>query len=149
MRLAADASAIIEEALRARGQSIFEHPSLDLYIAVPTWSEVEHEVANRLRSMVRRGHLRAERYEPNRQRVLTLLRANLTIVVESDYARYEAEARDRIPRDPKDWPTVALALALGCGVWAVDQDFFGCGVPVWTTDTLLTHVETGRARLTP
>jgi predicted nucleic acid-binding protein len=78
-----------------------------------------------------------------------MLSRNLTIVAESAFSAYEAEARDRIPRDPNDWPTVALALALGCGIWTADRDFFGCGVPVWTTETLLTHVETGRARASP
>jgi predicted nucleic acid-binding protein len=149
VRLAADASAIIEESLRTRGRDLFEHPDLDLYIAVPAWSEVEHELGNRLRNMIRHGHLQPEQYEPYRRDALTILYANLTIVAEADYAGYEAEARDRIPRDPNDWPTVALALALGCGVWTTDQDFFGCGVPVWITDTLQTHVQAGRAPLTP
>jgi hypothetical protein len=65
-------------------------------------------------------------------------------VAEAAYGAYEAEARDRIPRDPNDWPTVALALARGIGIWTVDQDFFGCGVPVWTTVTLRTHLAAGR-----
>jgi hypothetical protein len=41
----------------------------------------------------------------------------------------------------------SLALSLGTGVWTVDDDFFGCGVPVWTTQTLLAHLASGRARL--
>lgn len=53
---------------------------------------------------------------------------------------YEGGKR-RIPRDPNDAPTVALALALDCGIWTNDNDFFGCGVPVWTTETLLLHLE--------
>jgi predicted nucleic acid-binding protein len=149
VRLAADASAIIEEALRTRGRDLFEHPDLDLYITVPTWSEVEHEIPNRLRTMVQHGRLAASALAPTLRRTLLLLGDNLKVVTESEYEPHEAEARDRIPRDPRDWPTVALALALGCGVWTVDQDFFGCGVPVWTTGMLLTHVETGRASLTP
>jgi predicted nucleic acid-binding protein len=40
-------------------------------------------------------------------------------------------------RDPDDWPTLALSLALGCPVWTEDYDFFGVGVATWTTR----HVE--------
>jgi len=36
-------------------------------------------------------------------------------------------------RDPMDWPVVAAALALGCPIWTEDQDFFGVGVPTWTS----------------
>jgi hypothetical protein len=25
---------------------------------------------------------------------------------------------------------------MNCGIWTNDQDFFGCGLPTWTTDTL-------------
>jgi len=39
-------------------------------------------------------------------------------------------------------PTVALALALDCGIWTTDNDFLGCGLPVWTPETLLLHLET-------
>ncbi len=68
----------------------------------------------------------------------------LTIVPETEYSEYEAAARDRIPQDPNDWPTVAVALAHNVAIWTIDRDFFGCGVPVWTTDTLLTHLAAGR-----
>jgi len=43
--------------------------------------------------------------------------------------------RSRIEsRDPDDWPILATALALECPIWTEDQDFFGAGVPTWTTD---------------
>jgi predicted nucleic acid-binding protein len=69
------------------------------------------------------------------------------VATEAEYGEHEAAARDRIPRDPNDWPTVALALSLGIGIWTNDYDYFGCGIPVWTTQTLLTHLSTGRAQL--
>ncbi len=47
----------------------------------------------------------------------------------------------RVPRDPTDAPTVALALASDAAIWTADLDFFGCGVPVWTTETLLLQLE--------
>ena len=50
------------------------------------------------------------------------------------YGEFEAEARERLgERDPEDWPILASALAIGCPIWTEDTDFFGCGVPTWTT----------------
>jgi predicted nucleic acid-binding protein len=50
------------------------------------------------------------------------------------YEEYEQPARERIKRDPDDWPIIAVALLLGIPIWTEDQDFFGTGMPVWTTD---------------
>jgi predicted nucleic acid-binding protein len=57
-------------------------------------------------------------------------------VVESDaYAGQEEEAKRRIgTRDIDDWPTAAVALTFDCGIWTEDRDFFGSGIPTWTTD---------------
>lgn len=53
------------------------------------------------------------------------------------YRPFEEEARARLNRrDEDDWPVLASALALGCGVWTEDEDFFGVGVPVWTTSRI-------------
>ena len=49
-------------------------------------------------------------------------------------AIFESHARERLAdRDPDDWPILASALAIGCPIWTEDTDFFGCGVPTWTT----------------
>lgn len=51
------------------------------------------------------------------------------------YGAWEDEAKQRLKsRDPNDWPVLAVALTFGCGVWTEDADFFGTGVPTWTTD---------------
>ncbi len=50
-----------------------------------------------------------------------------------EVARPEAEARLR-RRDLEDWPILATAMVLDCPIWTEDQDFFGVGVPIWTTD---------------
>jgi predicted nucleic acid-binding protein len=51
------------------------------------------------------------------------------------YGEYEAAARARIERvDADDWPVIACALALESPIWTEDRDFFGAGVPTWTTD---------------
>ena len=53
------------------------------------------------------------------------------------YEEYEKEARERIElRDPDDWPVVAVALLLDLPVWTEDQDFFGSGIPTWTTNRI-------------
>lgn len=53
------------------------------------------------------------------------------------YGEYEREARRRIQgRDVRDWPPLALALALGCPIWSEDNDFFGTGVATWQTQTI-------------
>lgn len=46
------------------------------------------------------------------------------------YEAYEAEARDRVPGDPDDWHTVALALA--------------CGTEIRTNETLRRRLAAGR-----
>lgn len=38
--------------------------------------------------------------------------------------------------DINDWPVVATALTLNCPIWTEDKDFFGSGLPVWTTDRI-------------
>jgi len=51
------------------------------------------------------------------------------------YEDYKNLARERVlTRDPDDWPIVAVALLLDFPIWTEDQDFFGSGVPTWTTD---------------
>jgi predicted nucleic acid-binding protein len=145
VRLAADASTLVAESLRLRGEQLIAHVDLTLYIAVPTWSEVVHEVSRRLDALVQHGRFTPDERERVFQERVALLSRRLSVVTEAEYGAFETAARDRIPRDPNDWPTVALALSPGSGIWTGDYDFFGCGVPVWTTQTLLAHVASGRA----
>ena len=44
-------------------------------------------------------------------------------------------------RDPDDWPIIAAALALGCPIWTEDKDFFGTGLPVWTSDLIEVYLQ--------
>lgn len=55
------------------------------------------------------------------------------------YREFETKARHRI-RDVRDWPVLATALALDCPVWTEDQDFFGSGVAIWTTNTVMMYL---------
>jgi len=51
------------------------------------------------------------------------------------YEEHQSAARGRIAlRDPDDWPVVATALLLDLPIWTEDQDFFGSGVAIWTSD---------------
>lgn len=53
------------------------------------------------------------------------------------YAGMQQQALQRIAaRDADDWPVLACAMTLGCPVWTEDADFFGTGVPTWTTDRI-------------
>jgi predicted nucleic acid-binding protein len=53
------------------------------------------------------------------------------------YGEFEAEARERLRgRDENDWPLLATALGLGCDIWTEDQDFFGTGIGIWTTNRI-------------
>ena len=67
--------------------------------------------------------------------VIERLRAAVYELSVAAYADRESDARARIGiRDMDDWPVVASALVLDCPIWTEDRDFFGSGVPTWTTD---------------
>jgi len=53
------------------------------------------------------------------------------------YGIFESQARLRLRgRDEDDWPVLSTALALACGVWTADADFFGTGIAVWNTNRI-------------
>ena len=110
------------------------------------WTEFEHELDKRVAVIAARGISTGV----SREEVLTSglgeLRTRLTVMPAATYADALTAAYRRIPRDPRDAPSVALALTLECGILTGDYDFFGCGVPVWTVETLLLHLEAGGAR---
>lgn len=62
---------------------------------------------------------------------------------------YEAHRRAALARiekrDPDDWPILATAMALDCPVWTEDNDFFGTGVPTWTSDRVELYLAEGEA----
>ena len=58
------------------------------------------------------------------------------------FAPLESQARERLRgRDEDDWPYLALALVLECPIWTEDTDFFGSGVPIWTTDRVEIYLQ--------
>jgi predicted nucleic acid-binding protein len=77
---------------------------------------------------------------PAMETLESLMRLVQTVEAET-YASFEAIARARIEkRDEDDWPVLAASLALGCPLWTEDTDFFGCGVPTWTTDRVESYL---------
>jgi predicted nucleic acid-binding protein len=76
---------------------------------------------------------------------LLLAQRNVVIEPATLYEEFEADALWRIPQDPKDWPSVALALAIDAGIWSEDRDFFGCGLATWTTPVLDHYLTTESA----
>jgi len=68
---------------------------------------------------------------------LGYLRNVIEAVPSELYAAFESEARPRLRgRDENDWPVLATALSLACGVWTEDADFFGTGIAAWTTNRI-------------
>lgn len=66
---------------------------------------------------------------------LDALRRVIQVIPAELCAPLEPRAKERLGgRDEDDWPYLALALLFDCPLWTEDRDFFGCGIPLWTTD---------------
>lgn len=137
MKLVIDANILVGELLRKRGQELLKNPQLILYIAQKALDETNYELKRRLTIIISQGRLDKALETEILTRATELRENYITPVPLSVYAELEIEAKKRIPRDPNDWETVALSLALSADIWTEDQDFFGCGCPTWTTETLL------------
>ena len=140
MRLGVDASALVAEALRLRGRQLLAHTQLDLVIPEEAWSETMHELERGSRLFIVRQELQESAVVELLDAISSVLRAHITVVPSQVYADRLDEARLRIPPDKREAPLIALGLALDCGIWTADRDFFGCGLAVWTTETLLAHL---------
>ncbi len=138
MRLVIAANILVAELLRARGRAMIAHPMLELRIAGPVWGEAEHELHKRAKVMIVRGILTTNVAE--RLLEIALITANDRIIQipQAIYGIHEHVARSRIPHDPDDWHSVALAS--DADIWTADADILGCGVATRTTDTLLAHL---------
>lgn len=141
MRLVVDANVLVGELLRARGLPLFQDTRLELAITERAEDEARHEISRRLSALTHLGRIDAAQRDRSLALLDRLLIVTVVPVPSVLYRRRERMARRRIPRDPDDWPTVALALTLGAAIWTQDADFLGCGVPTWTTETLVAHLE--------
>jgi predicted nucleic acid-binding protein len=141
MRLVVDASVLVGELLRSRGLELLAKPHLELYVAAHTWNETTHELPRRLDILGERQGLADKVMQNLALESLQLARRYITVQPLAVYAEFEKEALWRVPRDPEDWPSVALGIVLSAGIWTQDQDYFGCGLPTWTTDVLSAYLE--------
>ncbi len=65
---------------------------------------------------------------------LVLALQDLTVIAAGAHADFLDAARLRLhARAAPDAPVLAAALALDGAVWTRDRDFFGVGVPIWST----------------
>ena len=137
MIVVADASVLVAELLRERSRVLFARPDLQVVVAEEQWDETEHELQRRLDIIVDQGRLTAKQARLLHEAVHALVDDRvIEIIPRTFYAHQEVVARWRVPRDPNDWPPVALALTLDVGILTGDQDFLGCGCPTWTFETL-------------
>jgi predicted nucleic acid-binding protein len=129
--LVLDANILIRAVLGQRVRRTLELHAESVSFFVPATAYLEAE-ENLAELVVKRGG------DPAKALVLLRSLANLGTVVGMDlYGGYESEARKRLgARDPEDWPILATALALGCPIWTEDTDFFGCGVAIWTSNSI-------------
>lgn len=145
MILIVDANILIGELLRQRGQILIQNPALMLYITEQVLDEIQYEIQRRIPLMLSRGRLTEANAQLLLAQAIHLIETKVTVITETDYRHLETEARNRIPRDPNDWSTVALALSMNAAIWTQDCDFLGCGCPTWTTETLLIQMQTNQS----
>ena len=138
--LVIDASSAVAEALRTRGLALFQDTRLALYMSEAAWSETRHELRRRVGVIATRQRLSAEEQAALYGAALQTLETCFQIIPAEAYAPLETTARARIPADPNDWPSAALALALETGIWTEDRDFFGSGIATWLTPILQHHL---------
>lgn len=129
MILAIDANVLVGELLRLRGRDLIANPRFTLYVTEQVLSETEYELRRRVTAMVSQGRASESDGENLLQIARNIIENNLILVTASNYIHLETEARNRIPRDPNDWSTVALALLMNAAIWTQDCDFLGCGCP--------------------
>jgi hypothetical protein len=138
-----DASVLVGELLRERGPALFRRPDVTVLVADEQWEEAEHELERRLGVLVSRG-VSDDHSRELEENVQTLLdEGTVTIVAREHYEHVRDVAIRRVPRNERDWPTVAAALALDASILTADADFLGCGVATWTVETLLSELASG------
>jgi predicted nucleic acid-binding protein len=126
--LVVDANILVRAVLGRRVREIIETYAEQVSLFVPevAYAEAEEHVPA---LVIRRSG------DPDKAvKFLRSLRGLVELIGSEVYGGFENTARERLGgRDPDDWPILASALAIGCPIWTEDTDFFGCGVPTWTT----------------
>lgn len=130
-RLVIDANILIRAVFgtRARDLIVTASEEVAFYVAEANYQEACHYLAE----LAPRRRIA----EPVWKAALETLMSAVQLVGHEELEMVESEARTRIAqRDERDWPGLAAALLLQCPIWTEDQDFFGTGVPTWTTATV-------------
>ncbi len=140
LRLVVDANVLVGYALTENGRMLVRDSRLHLLIAEYTYAEFQRHVARRVQTWAQAKHLSIERTRYIHASSVAVGEQNTTRIPLPWYQRYEGEARRRIPHDPDDWHTAALALAYDAAIWTEDKHFWGCGIAVWSTARLLSHL---------
>lgn len=70
--------------------------------------------------------------EADRELDRVLAPFEILVAEEYEFARAQADARLR-EGGKSDWPALAAAIAHDGAIWSGDVDYFGVGVPVWST----------------
>jgi predicted nucleic acid-binding protein len=130
-RLVIDANILIRAVFGIRVRTLIAQASdhVAFYIAEANYLEAEHYLAQ----------LAPKRGIPDSvwRAALDTLMQVIQIISHEELEAVEADAHARIGhRDERDWPGLAAALLMNCPIWTEDQDFFGTGVPTWTTATV-------------
>lgn len=136
VRLVLDTNVLVSELLRQRGQGWLSRPHPELFVTERVDGEFGYEVQRRVQARVAQGRISEEAAEQIVAAARGLYHQHVTVIPAEQYDALETDARQRIPADPDDWPSVALALLLDCGLWTEDRDFFGCGLSVWQSAVL-------------
>jgi predicted nucleic acid-binding protein len=69
----------------------------------------------------------------------------IELIGAEEYEHMRGAADERLREGGKlDWPALAAAMALEGEIWSEDVDFFGVGVPIWSTANV--HLVTGDTR---
>ncbi len=130
-RLVLDANILVRAVLGKRVKGIIAHYVTSAELFAP---EVAYDDAVGHLPEILTKHDRGDEVDAALA-YLDELRVAVVAVPEEVYQDHKSEALARIElRDADDWPILATALALDCPVWTEDSDFFGVGVPTWTTD---------------
>jgi len=143
--LAVDANVLVAHLPRRDGRALIGDTRLRLLIAEYTFAEFRHHVARRIADRRQAGDLTEAEADRLRAVSIEAAEAHTLRVPVALYAHREAEARDRVPDDPDDWHTAAVALAFRTAIWSEDRHFWGGGIAVWGTARLRVHLVAGRS----
>lgn len=130
-RIILDANILVRAVLGTRVKGIITDHGEQAQFFAP---EVAYVDAEHYLPQILAKHDRADEID-DALAYLEQLRAVVLPVPEEVYEYRRVDALSRIEsRDPDDWPVLAVAIVIECPIWTEDQDFFGAGVPTWTTD---------------